>query len=145
MEMSGQLHAPAALTPGKSPPDTHWIGGWVGPRNGLEDVKKRKFLTLPGLELWSLGRPACGQSLHRLRYPGSLCRTRCSHFKICSFLNSHSDGWANGNAVYMHFGGTGFWSRPRHRLTLMRGFVVLLSSPGSYRNSNSIRTLSFST
>jgi hypothetical protein len=38
----------------------------VNPRAGLDDVKKRKFLTLPGLEL----RPACSQSLYRLRYPG---------------------------------------------------------------------------
>jgi hypothetical protein len=44
--MSGQFHAPADL-----PPGTHWIGGWVGPRAGLDDVKKRKFLTLPELEL----------------------------------------------------------------------------------------------
>jgi hypothetical protein len=27
--------------------DTHWVGGWVGLRAGLEDVKKRKFLALP--------------------------------------------------------------------------------------------------
>jgi hypothetical protein len=32
-------------------PGTHWIAGWVGPRAGLDDVEKRKFLTLPGLEL----------------------------------------------------------------------------------------------
>jgi hypothetical protein len=30
MEVSGQLHALAALSPGKRAPDTHWIGGWVG-------------------------------------------------------------------------------------------------------------------
>jgi hypothetical protein len=64
--MSGQLHAPAAL-----PPGTHWIGGWVDPRAGLDDVEKRNHLTLPGLELRSLGRRARSQSLYRLRYPGS--------------------------------------------------------------------------
>jgi len=37
MEVSGQLHAPAALTPG-----THWIGGWVGPRLVLDAAVKRK-------------------------------------------------------------------------------------------------------
>jgi hypothetical protein len=36
MEVSGQLHAPVSLPPGKEPPGTHWIGGWVGPRSGLE-------------------------------------------------------------------------------------------------------------
>jgi hypothetical protein len=50
---------------------THWIGGWVDPRAFLDDVEKRKFLTLPGLELRHLDRPARSQSLYRLRYPGS--------------------------------------------------------------------------
>jgi hypothetical protein len=27
MELSGQLHAPRILPPGKEPPHTHWIGG----------------------------------------------------------------------------------------------------------------------
>jgi hypothetical protein len=42
------------------------------PRGGLDDVEKRKFLTLPGLELRPLGSPARSQSLYRLSYPGSL-------------------------------------------------------------------------
>jgi hypothetical protein len=33
MEVSGELHAPATLPPGKERPDTHWIGGWVGPQS----------------------------------------------------------------------------------------------------------------
>jgi hypothetical protein len=36
---------PVRFTPG-----THWIGGWVDPRAGLDDVVKRKFLTLLRLE-----------------------------------------------------------------------------------------------
>jgi hypothetical protein len=32
-------------------PGIHWIGGWVGPRAGLDDVEKGKFLTLQVLEL----------------------------------------------------------------------------------------------
>jgi hypothetical protein len=36
MEVSGQLQVPAALIP-----DAHWIGGWVGPRTGLDAVVKR--------------------------------------------------------------------------------------------------------
>jgi hypothetical protein len=44
--------------PGRFTPSTRCIGGWVGPRAGLDDVEKRKFLTLPGLELRHLGRPA---------------------------------------------------------------------------------------
>jgi hypothetical protein len=44
----------------------------VGPRAGLDDVYKRKFLILPGLEIRTLRRPARSQSLYRLSYPGSL-------------------------------------------------------------------------
>jgi hypothetical protein len=45
-------------------PGINWIGGWVGPRAGLDDVK-RTFL------IQQLDRPAHRQSLYRLRYPGS--------------------------------------------------------------------------
>jgi hypothetical protein len=61
------------FTPGERAPGTHWIGGWVDPRATLDDVEKRNFLTLSGLEVRPLGRPARSQSLYRLRYPGSLC------------------------------------------------------------------------
>jgi hypothetical protein len=39
MGVSGQRHVPAALYPG-----THWIGGWVGPRAGLDEGARRKIL-----------------------------------------------------------------------------------------------------
>jgi hypothetical protein len=52
-------------------PGTRWIGGCLGPMAGLEDVEKRIFLTLQGLDLRPLARPARSQSLYRLRYPGS--------------------------------------------------------------------------
>jgi hypothetical protein len=38
----------------------------MDPRAGLDDMEKRKFLTLLGLELRPLGRPARSQSLSRL-------------------------------------------------------------------------------
>jgi hypothetical protein len=34
--VSGQCHAPAALCPREITPVTHWIGGWVGLRAGLD-------------------------------------------------------------------------------------------------------------
>jgi hypothetical protein len=34
----------------------------VDPRAGMDDVEKRKFLTIPGLELRLLGHPARSQS-----------------------------------------------------------------------------------
>jgi hypothetical protein len=39
--VSGQFHAPAALTPAKEPNGTHLIRGWVGPRTGLEAAGNR--------------------------------------------------------------------------------------------------------
>jgi hypothetical protein len=61
---------PCRFIPGETP-GSHWIGGWMDPRASLDDVEERKSLTLSGLELRPLGRPARSQSLCRLRYPGS--------------------------------------------------------------------------
>jgi hypothetical protein len=36
------------FTPGEVDTGTYWIGGWVGPRTGLDAVERRKFLPLPG-------------------------------------------------------------------------------------------------
>jgi hypothetical protein len=55
--VSGQILAPAAL-PRERAPGTHWIGGWVDLRAGLDDLEKLKFLPPPGLELRPLRRPA---------------------------------------------------------------------------------------
>jgi hypothetical protein len=63
---------PGRFTSGETAPGTHWRRGLVGPRAGLDDVKKRKFLTLIGFKLRPLGRPARSPSLYRLRYPGFL-------------------------------------------------------------------------
>jgi hypothetical protein len=68
--VSGQLHTLAALPPGERAPGTHWIGGWVDPRAGSDDMEKGRFLTLLGLELRPLS-PAHSQSLYRLRNSGS--------------------------------------------------------------------------
>jgi hypothetical protein len=51
--VSGEWSAsrPGRFTPEEKAPITHWIGGSVGPRAGMGDVKKKKFFTLAGLEL----------------------------------------------------------------------------------------------
>jgi hypothetical protein len=61
----------------------------VGPRASLDDVEKRKFLTLPGLELRPLGRPARSQSVYRLCYTGSrfVCCRKCSNITYKSYRN----------------------------------------------------------
>jgi hypothetical protein len=61
----------------------------VGHRTGLDDVEKRKFLTLPGLELRPLCCPARSQSLYRLSYPGSLAVEGRFEKKIMS-LSMHT-------------------------------------------------------
>jgi hypothetical protein len=70
LEVSGQLHAAAALAPRKKsryPFDRRLDGPQI--RSGQRDVETN--LSLPGLELRPLGRPAYRQSLYRLRYSGS--------------------------------------------------------------------------
>jgi hypothetical protein len=49
---------PGRFTPTDIALGIHCIGCWMDPRAGLDDVEKRKFLTLPGLELRHLSRPA---------------------------------------------------------------------------------------
>jgi hypothetical protein len=41
MAVSGQRHAPAVLPPGKTP-GTHFTGGWVGFRAGLDGCEKSR-------------------------------------------------------------------------------------------------------
>jgi hypothetical protein len=89
---------------------THWIGGWVDHRAGLDNMKKWKFLTLPVLELRPLGRPASSQSLNRLRYPGSWylsmllkMSTKCKIIIIviyCHVYEASIDAVWIGNRIY---------------------------------------------
>jgi hypothetical protein len=41
---------PNHFTPAERDPDIHWIEGWVGPRTGLDNIKRRNILPLPGFE-----------------------------------------------------------------------------------------------
>jgi hypothetical protein len=82
------------LYPARKVPGTHWIGGWVDPRAGLDDVEKKKFLSLPVLQLRPLGHPARSQSLYRLSYPGFLSskRTEFEHFFKSVYTEEQSNG-----------------------------------------------------
>jgi hypothetical protein len=48
---------PSHFIPFERAPSTHWLGGWVDPRAGLDNMEKRKFLTSLGHKLLPLGRP----------------------------------------------------------------------------------------
>jgi hypothetical protein len=67
---------PGRYTPKERAPGTHWVGGWVGPRAGLDIVEKRKFLTLQGLKIRHLGHSAC-----------SLSQSLLTLLRLCSSLN----------------------------------------------------------
>ena len=64
--MSSQQHAPAALY-AREKPGTHFTGGWVGFRAGLEGRKKPRPHrdSIPN-------RPARSQSVYRLSYPAHI-------------------------------------------------------------------------
>jgi hypothetical protein len=47
MEISGQLHTPANLPPGRNP-GTHEKGGCVGRRGGVDNCKGREILNVVG-------------------------------------------------------------------------------------------------
>jgi len=52
------------FTASERDPDTHWIGGWAGPRPTLDTVSKRRNPSTrrePNPD-----HPACSQSLYRL-------------------------------------------------------------------------------
>jgi hypothetical protein len=48
---------PGHFTPEEWATGTRWIGSWMDPRAGLDEMEKWKFLTPQGLELRPLGRP----------------------------------------------------------------------------------------
>jgi hypothetical protein len=57
------------FTPGERTPGTHWIGGWVGPRAGLDAEARRKILC--PCRGSNPDRPARSQTLYWLSYRGS--------------------------------------------------------------------------
>jgi hypothetical protein len=56
------------FTPGERTPGTHWTGGWVGPRAGLDAEARRKILYL--CRGSNPGRPVRSQTLYWLSYCG---------------------------------------------------------------------------
>ena len=70
--VSGQQHAPAALYP-RERPGTHFTGGWVGPRAGLDGAEN----LVPTGILSRTVQPVA-QSLYRLSYRARI--TICSFF-----------------------------------------------------------------
>jgi hypothetical protein len=98
---------PRPLYPrGNSPPGTHWIAGWVGPRAGLDDMEKWKFLPSPGLELRPLGRLSRSQSLYR--YPGS---SEGSGRGLIEVVSRYLRGGTEEDQEQLHPGYPIYWPR----------------------------------
>jgi hypothetical protein len=66
LEVIGQLCGQFDFLLNERAHSIHWIGRWVGPGTGLDNVQKRKFSVLSGLEHQPLCSPAHCQSLYSL-------------------------------------------------------------------------------
>jgi hypothetical protein len=76
------IFTPLSLyTRGKTASTTYWIGGWMGPRSSLDDTEKGKFLTLPGLELYSSVAQPIARQYTDCAFPNKL---------LHAFLISHT-------------------------------------------------------
>jgi hypothetical protein len=71
-------------------------------RTGMDDVEKRKFLTLPGLEVQPLGCPALSQSLYRLSYTLSIFE-KSGNVKIIYYVNYLTEFKFDGLIVVNEF------------------------------------------
>jgi hypothetical protein len=71
----------------------------VNPRVCLHDFEKRKFSTLPGLELRPLSRPARSQSLYRLRYPAPIANRRFQNVAQLKYLENESKKNSMGTRI----------------------------------------------
>jgi hypothetical protein len=58
---------PGRFAPRERAPGTHWIGGWVGPRAGLDAVVKRKFQAPAGT--WTPDHSARSPALYHWAIP----------------------------------------------------------------------------
>jgi hypothetical protein len=86
MVVCGQLHSPAALPTGNRP-GTHCIGGWMGPRSGLDGCEKSRPHrdSIPGPS--SPNYSGAGVK----RQAGEKGSTACpSPSVFCTFENFHS-------------------------------------------------------
>ena len=93
MGVGSQRHSPAALPRGRRP-GTHCIGGWMGPRAGLDGCGK----TRPPTGIRSPDRPARSESLYRLSCPGP-----CSAYMIWRVGGIFESTWHAGSSSYVPF------------------------------------------
>jgi hypothetical protein len=105
MEVSGQLHGPAALTPGKATPLPWGPAGWVRPRADLDAMQQRTISCRES----NTGSWASSPALYRLSYPGYRPRNivyNIQTYKACTVFARSEAGIVGSNptqgmAVYV--------------------------------------------
>jgi hypothetical protein len=73
--MSGQLHAPAAIPPGKEPSVPNETGSWLGPTTSLHN--EHKLLPLPDIKPQFLGYRACSTTIIPTELPRPILMLPC--------------------------------------------------------------------
>jgi hypothetical protein len=117
------------FTPGERVRDTYWIGDWVGPRAGLNDMVERIFLALAVLDLQPLVHPIRSQWLHRLSYTGhNIYRWNLisGYLRYLSFLSANSFTLMHHN----FFWGSKSWF---HKSNIQWAVLLFLASHNSTR------------
>jgi hypothetical protein len=120
---------PGRFSPWEIVRGTHGIGGWMGPRTGLEGMEWRKLSPLPGLELRTLGSPTRNQSLYRLTYPVfPIIRIIYVHIKYTIMTWNDWTGWSRGKPLDLNLESAILESHPGYQLSWV-GFSWFLSIP----------------
>jgi len=85
MEVSGQLHAPAALLLREWTSHWHWVGDWVPREPFCTCLMKKEFVPLPGIELQIIQPIA--QSLYWLCFLTCYCTAELQLKLFGSYIN----------------------------------------------------------
>jgi hypothetical protein len=129
------------FTPGERTPGTHWTGGWVSPRAGLDAEARRKILCL--CRGSNPGRPVCSQTLYCLSYPGSGWLLVVLHFlgPVVRLIGNPVMHWENlTDHTSVSFCFDFFNSYIAMRKTCLRGMAVR-GCPGCSTHSSKVAQL----
>jgi hypothetical protein len=91
---------PSCFTSGEGAPGTHWIGGWVGPRTSLDNMKKKRSypcwdlypVTIPTVLSWH----SCSICNYK-KHERSIYRMSCSGCDcLCGLVVRVAGRWPRG-------------------------------------------------
>jgi hypothetical protein len=111
-EVSGQLHAPAALVQCKKRPITNWTRGWVDPRAGTDFMEKPNIFC-PSMES-NPGRPALSNPDHTRQYWHMGCKFDGALLTVLVMQHRVRSGGRGEEAVSGHLQKN--YPRKRHKI-----------------------------